>query len=252
MSNIFWSMIALLRFSCFLALTIVFVPLHVLYGLITKDWIAPGCVFASITRKILGIKIIKKGVLETKGPIVYVANHMPWADVVVLGGLFCARFVSKEEVKSWPLFGLLSILRRTIFIQRTRKGVVAGNKQLKEAIFDGDNVAVFPEGTNSYVYNEILPFKSNFLSIVEEAPNVRVQPVAAKVTAVGGDRNINQELFERYAWADMEFLPHFWRFLKTSSFEVTFNFCPPLENSGDRKDMTKKAEAAINRAWEEI
>ena len=252
MSDILWSIIAFCRFFCFLIISAIFIPLHVVYGLVTKDWLSPGCVLAGITCKILGIKVIKKGEQVTRGPIIYVANHMPWADVVVLGALFRARFVSKEEVKSWPLFGLLATLRRTIYIQRTRKGVIEGNTQVKKAIEDGDNVAVFPEGTNSYVYDEILPFKSNFLSIVEEAPTVRVQPVAAKVTAVNGQREIDQALFERYAWADMEFLPHFWRFLKTSSFEVTFCFCPPLENSGDRKDMTKKAEDAINKAWREI
>ena len=50
--------------------------------------------------------------------MLFAANHVSYLDIEVLGSLIAASFVAKAEVASWPFFGWLAKLQRTVFIDR--------------------------------------------------------------------------------------------------------------------------------------
>ncbi len=83
-------------------------------------------------------------------PVLVVANHVSWLDVIVLGSLQPVTMISKGEVKQWPLIGAVAAKLGTIFLDRTsyddvaRTRVVAGH-----ALRKGTVVATFPEGTTT-------------------------------------------------------------------------------------------------------
>ena len=54
--------------------------------------------------------------MEGQGAVV--ANHVSWLDIVVLGALTHTDFLSKAEVRRWPLIGWLAARSGTLFIQR--------------------------------------------------------------------------------------------------------------------------------------
>ena len=75
-------------------------------------------------RRILNIKITVEGdaaQLE-RGGYVIISNHFGYLDGIVLGSLFPVIFVSKREVKSWPVVGQWTTLCGTVFINRQKKG----------------------------------------------------------------------------------------------------------------------------------
>ena len=77
-------------------------------------------------RRILNIKITVEGdtgQLE-RGGYVIISNHFGYLDGIVLGSLFPVIFVSKQEVKSWPVVGQWTTLCGTVFINRQRKGLI--------------------------------------------------------------------------------------------------------------------------------
>ena len=55
------------------------------------------------------------------GPVLIVANHVSWLDILALNAAQPARFVSKADVQSWPVLGWIITCGGTLFIQRERK-----------------------------------------------------------------------------------------------------------------------------------
>ena len=111
------------------------------------------------------------------GATLLVANHISWLDILAINAVHPARFVSKADVRGWPLLGWLVACGGTLFIERERKrDAMRVVHQVADALASGDTVAVFPEGTTSDGH-ALLPFHANLLqaAIATETP---VQPVA--------------------------------------------------------------------------
>ena len=70
--------------------------------------------------RLLGITITTQGALP-KRPALLVANHVSWLDIPVLSAIMPVSFIAKREVGTWPLFGLMAKLQRTVFIDRERR-----------------------------------------------------------------------------------------------------------------------------------
>jgi 1-acyl-sn-glycerol-3-phosphate acyltransferase len=115
------------------------------------------------TLRILGIELKVQGTALATGHLL-VANHVSWLDIAgVHAVLPQARFVSKADVKHWPLVGALVEGVGTLFIERTSKrDALRVVHQTAAALQAGDCVAVFPEGTTG-AGPELLPFHANLL-----------------------------------------------------------------------------------------
>ncbi|MEN9865689.1 MAG: hypothetical protein RL748_1279, partial [Pseudomonadota bacterium] len=57
-----------------------------------------------------------QGHFKPEPPALVVANHVSWLDIFVLNSLYPSQFVSKIEVRGWPVLGWLSHRAGTIFI----------------------------------------------------------------------------------------------------------------------------------------
>jgi len=82
------------------------------------------------------------------------------------------RFVSKSDVKGWPLIGTLSTGSGTLYIERERRrDALRVVHHMTDALRGGDLIGVFPEGTTSDGRG-LLPFHANLLqaSISSGAP----------------------------------------------------------------------------------
>ncbi len=130
------------------------------------------------TLRALGITLRASGTVHA-GPLLIVANHISWVDILAINAVHPARFVSKADVKHWPFLGFLVASGGTLFIERERKrDALRVVHQIAEALKSGDIVAVFPEGTTSDGHG-VLPFHANLLqaAISTESP---VQPVVLR------------------------------------------------------------------------
>jgi 1-acyl-sn-glycerol-3-phosphate acyltransferase len=125
----------------------------------------------------LGIRLEVRGPAALPGPLLLVANHISWLDISALHAARFCRFVSKADVKAWPLIGALASGVGTLFIQReSRRDAMRVVHHMADSLRAGDVLAVFPEGTTGDGV-ELLPFHANLLqaAIAAGAP---VQPVA--------------------------------------------------------------------------
>jgi lyso-ornithine lipid O-acyltransferase len=163
-------------------------------------------------------------------------------------------FVAKSEVGTWPFFGTLARLQRTVFVTRARRSKTAAARDaIAERLAQGDVLVLFPEGTSDDG-NSVLPFKSALLSAADTAlqkgGEVTVQPVSTAYVAREG-MPMGRENRPLYAWyGDMELVPHLWGALRSGPLDVVVQFHAPLK-AMDRKelaraawDMVRKGQAA--------
>jgi len=124
------------------------------------------------------------------GPLLLVANHISWLDITSLHAARFCRFVSKADVKAWPLIGALASGVGTLFIEReSRRDAMRVVHHMADSLRAGDVLAVFPEGTTGEGV-ELLPFHANLLQAAIAAGSP-VQPVALQfIDTHSGERSL--------------------------------------------------------------
>lgn len=110
--------------------------------------------------RLLGLKIRVEGeALPAPGPMLVVANHISWLDVPVIASLLGVGFLSKSEVRRWPLIGAVATGLGTLYIERGRKDAAGDAAEaMRERMKAGHPVLFFPEGTTSDG-SGLLPFR---------------------------------------------------------------------------------------------
>lgn len=79
-----------------------------------------------------------------------VANHISWIDIYVINAALPSAFVSKAEVRNWPVIGWLAARNDTIFLRRGSRGHARiVNQEIADLLDRGRHVALFPEGTTT-------------------------------------------------------------------------------------------------------
>ncbi|MBM4264393.1 MAG: 1-acyl-sn-glycerol-3-phosphate acyltransferase [Deltaproteobacteria bacterium] len=207
--------------------------------------------YTLLLRAILNIKVTlvgDEGNLE-RGGYVIIANHMSYVDGIVLGSLFPIVFVSKKEVRSWPIVGQWNILSGTIFIDRQHRAKVGALvTEMKNKLQQEANILLFPEGTSTNG-ERVLPFQTVPLAAPLRNRSVIV-PVTLAYKSIE-DQPVNKSNRDLIYWyGDMDFMTHFWKLLALRSVEVLVPVQPKIEcfryadNSAGRK---KLAEDCYNR-----
>ncbi len=182
----------------------------------------------------LGLKIARRGEPSTVRPTLFVSNHVSWIDIMVLGSELEASFVAKHEVDTWPFFGTLARLQRTVFVERRARKTADHRDLMVERLASGDSLILFPEGTSSDGLR-ILPFKSAFFSLAERRFDDRpltLQPVSVAYTELC-NLPVGRRWSGLFAWiGDQDLMPHLWRFLKAGPAVVTVEYHPPVTIDG--------------------
>ena len=190
-----------------------------------------------------GIQLRVLGQPVRSGPALMVANHISWLDILVIHAARHCRFVSKSDVREWPLVGMLATGAGTLYIERTsRKDALRMVKDMADAMQNGDVVAIFPEGTTSDG-RELLPFHANLIqsAIQAQAP---VQPVSLKfIDGENGETN-----FGPCYIGDDTLIGSMWRTLKAKRITAVLHFGEPQSANGrDRRSWAHALREDIVR-----
>lgn len=201
--------------------------------------------------RLLGLSVTVKGKAVEDRPILFIANHSSYLDIPILSSQLAVSFVAKSEVGSWPIFGLLARLQRTVFVDRqARHKADEQRDSISGRLQAGDSLILFPEGTSSDG-NRTLPFKTALFAVastrIGDQP-LTVQPVS--VTATHMDSlPLGHTWRALYAWyGDMELPPHLWQLLCLGArINVTVEFHPPvtLADFSSRKALADHCWQAV-------
>ncbi len=201
---------------------------------ITQWWLKRACNILSLTVKI-------KGQLPSD-PGFFVSNHVSWMDIIVIGGHTPIRFLSKAEVRQWPIIGWFAACTGTLFIQRGNgKSTVMANI-IQEELGKGESILVFPEATSTDG-KQVRRFFPNMFSAPINA-NAPVHPLAIHYSENGSPSSkapfIN----------DDEFFSHLLSILKSDNINVTLHALNSISTNIDsrRKVVSDLAREQITDA----
>lgn len=242
--------LALIKLCLFVVFSLMIGISQLCVGVIFKDFKTLPMLFHKGVCFILNVKVHVRGEENvSEQQKLFVSNHLSWADIFVIGSKLNGVFIAKADVSGWPFLGQLSYLQRTIFIDRNRAGLAKGLADVAIAINRGDNIFLFPEGTNGYRKGEVLPFKSSYYTMLDGQEQMVVQPIAIKLIKLEGRDIAHQKEFEVYAWGEKRFLAHLWQFLSHWSQEVELIICPAMNvKEGQRKELCLASQQVILNA----
>jgi 1-acyl-sn-glycerol-3-phosphate acyltransferase len=190
---------------------------------------------------LLGIALQVRGQPPRSGPMLLVANHISWLDILVMHAARYCRFVSKADVKRWPLIGTLATGGGTIYIEReSRRDAMRVVRLMAQSLQRGEVVAVFPEGTTGDGIT-LLPFHGNLIQAAISA-GVPAQPVALSfVDAATGRRSLSPSYV-----GDETLLGSVWRTLSGPPLRAVVHFGEPQEAAGrSRREWAAALGSAV-------
>ncbi|MFG6414645.1 lysophospholipid acyltransferase family protein [Roseateles sp. DC23W] len=193
------------------------------------------------TLRLLGITLTCHGRPLAGGHLV-VANHVSWLDIAAVHAVLPqARFVSKSDVKHWPLVGALVEGVGTLFIERTSKrDALRVVHQTAAALQAGDCVAVFPEGTTG-AGSALLPFHANLLqaAVSTQAP---VLPLVLRWHEPGQPFSVAAQFI-----GDTTLVQSLWRIAAARGLCVDVQVLPVVPSPGqDRRALAEALHGLIS------
>jgi len=247
--------VALLSLWLFFFAVVIFVHLMISVLRLPDRWKIVSRWMRGFTRSMRAILNINITVDGEAGPLqrggyVIISNHFGYLDGIVLGSLFPVIFVSKREVKSWPVAGWWTTLCGTVFINRQKKGLISqAVNEISDKLGQGANILLFPEGaaTNG---ERILPFQTAPLAAPLRSRAIIVPVTLAYQSIEGQPVSINnRDLI--YCYGDMAFFPHIWKLLSLRQVEVKVTIQPAIEcsryedNSAGRRRLAEDCYSRV-------
>ncbi len=230
--------------------------LAIRFGWRLQSWIPLA--YHRLALRLIGVKVNVQGTRAQGGPVLFVANHISWLDIPVLGALIEGCYIAKREVGEWAGFGTLARLQRTLFVDRAQRSrTAAQNDEIGERLHNGDNLILFAEGTSSEG-NRVLPFKTALFGVAERLAGteqdpagggITVQPVTIAYTAINGIP-LTRTTRPKIGWyGDMTMMPHFTDVLGLGRIAVDIHFHDPVESGAyaSRKTLAAHCEREVRR-----
>jgi 1-acyl-sn-glycerol-3-phosphate acyltransferase len=194
----------------------------------------------------MGIAVRWQGPFPERG--VVIANHLGYLDVIALAAVHRCVFVGKSEIRRWPLFGWMTTMSGTLYVERGSGGSAERAKAGMQGVSNAELPLVFfPEGTCS-LGDTVLPFHSGLLSQAMSAG----QPITAALIRyrLTEDNGPYLSLADVCFWDDTLLVKHIFRLLALRGLEVELRFADaPIAFSpaaaGERRIAAHEARAAV-------
>jgi len=210
--------------------------------------------YHGMVHALLGVRIREIGKRMHEHPLLIVSNHVSWLDISVITALAPVVFVAKREVSTWPMFGLLARLQRSVFVDRTRRHKTQEvNSEIAQRLAEGDPVVLFGEGTSSDG-NRVLPFRSaligaarDALAEAEHVQRIWIQPLSIAYTRLLG-LPLGRQHRPLVAWyGGSPLWPHLLGIAKRGSIDVVVTWGDPLafDETSDRKNVARELETTV-------
>jgi 1-acyl-sn-glycerol-3-phosphate acyltransferase len=191
--------------------------------------------------EVLGVRLQATGTPLAGG--LFVANHISWLDIFAINALAPTTFLSKDDVRRWPVIGWLAARVGTLFLERgSRSAAQRAREHLLDELRRGSRVGVFPEGTTSFG-DQVLPFHGAlFQSAIDAA--VPVAPMLLRYT----DDQGRPSTATAYV-GDTSLWQCFRSIVTASGLTAHVTFLPTIGTDGvDRRHLAHHSHQVISHA----
>ena len=193
--------------------------------------------------RILHVELVVQGSPPDRGPLLQLANHMSWLDILVMNAAHPTRFVSKADARHWPLLGTLVTAAGTLYIEReNRRDAMRVVHRMTDRLREGDILSVFPEGTTGDG-RSLLPFHANLLQAAISA-NAPVVPVALRFV----DSRTGEPHDAPVYVGDTTLIGSIWTTLRASHLRAVVHYGEPQTFQGrDRRTWANDVREEVQR-----
>lgn len=169
-----------------------------------------------------------------------VSNHISFLDIFVLDSLVPVRFIAKDEIAHWPVFGIITRSGGTIYIKRgDKRSLLATMTAMQKTMQSGRPVLMFPEGTTSDGTG-LLRLHANLFEPAVRA-HAQVVPVVLRYLS-------NGNITTRPAYTgNVGLFQCLWNILNTPNLSISLDILPAFTGE-DRHILCRRASAAMSRA----
>ncbi len=189
-----------------------------------------------------GVRIRPGSVLRGP-PMLIVANHSSWLDILVLSSLGHLHFVSKAEIASWPFIGRIAKIAGVIFHTRGSSDSLSDAAEaIMRSLQSGGYAVIFPEGgVNDAVC--IRRFHARLFKAAIET-GCPVQPICIRYVRNGA---INVET----SFRDQESTGHnMLRLLLAPGAEAVLTVLPAITPAGQsRRELADAAHSLVSEEY---
>lgn len=182
----------------------------------------------------INLQVIGRPTLPDESCIL-LGNHVSYLDIpVLLKACPEVTFVSKKEVKYWPVIGSAAVKMNTIFVERKNRGSRAAAKdQIAKSLLEKkQTLAIFPSGTTS-----IKPSARWQKGVFEIAGSnhIKIQPFKISYHPLRASAYID----------DDNLLVHMIQLFKKPKIDVTIEFHEPVHVRGE----THESDCEFWKSW---
>jgi len=203
-----------------------------------------------LVARIFGVRIKTYGTALSEKTL-FVANHISWLDILILGKLVPIHFLSKHEVKTMPVFGWLATRAGTLYIHRGNKESASeASAEITAALNQKHNSLIFAEGTTTD--GHIKKFHARMMQSAIDA-HAMVQPVAIfypKKNERTGATEINPTTLFTGKTTIGESVD---LIIRSPRIDVEVHFLKPIKSTGySREEIAQHAFEEVVAAIKEI
>jgi 1-acyl-sn-glycerol-3-phosphate acyltransferase len=176
-----------LKIALFTIVTVTLAPFYFFILLFLYRWrryIGPRLVqfYSNICLSIFRVRaevINARSFAKRKGGVLIISNHSSFLDIFILSSLFGSVFVSKAEVKYYPIIGQIAWLAGVVFFDRS--SARERTRVLRKIAWNyWDRIlAVFPQGTTGSIADS-LPFNRGIFKVTELNRDITLLPLTLR------------------------------------------------------------------------
>ena len=172
--------------------------------------------------------------------MLWVSNHVSWTDIALLGQLTPLSFLSKADVRGWPVAGWLAAKAGSLFIRRGAGDSQLIRQQMRHHLSQGLPLLMFPEGTTTDG-RCVRTFHGRLLSAAIDS-GAHLQPVAIRYLRDGTTDPVAPFI------GDDDLLSHLMRLFSHDTADVEIHLLEPIAClNQERTVLAFRAQQAIER-----
>ena len=172
--------------------------------------------------------------------MLWVSNHVSCTDIALLGQLTPLSFLSKADVRGWPVAGWLAAKAGSLFIRRGAGDSQLIRQQMRHHLSQGLPLLMFPEGTTTDG-RCVRTFHGRLLSAAIDS-GAHLQPVAIRYLRDGSTDPIAPFI------GDDDLLSHLMRLFSHDTADVEIHLLEPIAClNQERTVLAFRAQQAIER-----
>lgn len=190
--------------------------------------------WGKLTAIILSLHVSVEGE-PPKPPFFVVSNHLSYIDVPIYSSILNTTFVSKAEVKHWPVIGIMARTLGILFVNRSlKRDVTRVNREISQQLNERQGVVLFPEGMTS-PGKEVLKFKPALLEPAA-SEGIEVSYAAIRYETGPGDSPAYKSVCW---WGTAPLHIHLYELAKNKRIDVLLRFGDKKITNINRKNLAR-------------